>query len=232
MHLQYREIKEIRRRCRRRIYEFFGNPKHSKPSLNDLDDKLTKYLNYKNGFFIEVGANDGYSQSNTYYLEKILGWRGILVEAIPDLYEKCKKERKKAMCYNFALVEDGFAGHSVEMNFAGVMGLMSCVKDCYVGSHYTPSRNTDESYAVSVPARTLASILDEIISCPFEIDFFSLDVEGYELNVLRGINLSKYKPKYILVETKRLDEVDSFLRDKKYTMREQLTYHDYLYGLK
>lgn len=229
MHLQSIEIKEIRRRYRRRIYEFFGNPKHSKPALNDLDDKLAKYLNYKNGFFIEVGANDGYSQSNTYYLEKILGWRGILVEAIPGLYEKCIKERKKATCYNFALVENDFAEHSVIMYFAG---LMSSIKDCCVGSSYTPPHNSEASYAVSVPVRTLESILDEIISCPFEIDFFSLDVEGYELNVLRGIDLSKYKPKYILVETKRPDQVDRFLRDKKYSLCEQLTCHDYLYGLK
>ena len=41
-----------------------------KPALNGLDNKLEGYLNYKNGFFIEAGANDGYSQSNTNYLEK------------------------------------------------------------------------------------------------------------------------------------------------------------------
>lgn len=70
------------RNIRRKIYESFGNPKYSRPALNDLDSKLEKYLNFQNGFFIEVGGNDGYKQSNTYYLEKFLGWRGILVEAI------------------------------------------------------------------------------------------------------------------------------------------------------
>ena len=47
---------------------------------NKMDKKLLKYLNYNNGFFIELGANDGLRQSNTYYLEKNLGWRGILIE--------------------------------------------------------------------------------------------------------------------------------------------------------
>ena len=37
---------------------------------NDLDIKLEKYLNFSNGFFIELGAHDGITQSNTYYYEK------------------------------------------------------------------------------------------------------------------------------------------------------------------
>ena len=75
-------VKQVWWRVRRPLYEFFGNPKYSKPSYSDLDNKLAKYLNFRGGFFIEVGANDGYSMSNTYYLEKILGWQGVLIEAV------------------------------------------------------------------------------------------------------------------------------------------------------
>lgn len=39
-------------------------------SLHDLDDKLLKYLNFENGFFIEAGANDGLSQSNTAFIDQ------------------------------------------------------------------------------------------------------------------------------------------------------------------
>ena len=52
------------------IFEFFNISIFSKPGLNGLDDKLEKYLDYTNGFFIEAGGNDGFLQSNTYYLEK------------------------------------------------------------------------------------------------------------------------------------------------------------------
>ena len=61
-------------------------------ALNDLDKKLEKYLNHSNGFFIEAGANDGLKQSNSYYFAKSLQWKGILVEAIPELFEKCVKQ--------------------------------------------------------------------------------------------------------------------------------------------
>ena len=46
---------------RRKLYEFFRNPKYSKPALNAIDDKLAKYLGYSVGFFIEVGANDEFT---------------------------------------------------------------------------------------------------------------------------------------------------------------------------
>lgn len=42
-----------------------------KMGLNDLDNKLKKYLDFSEGTFIEVGGNDGKTQSNTYFLEKL-----------------------------------------------------------------------------------------------------------------------------------------------------------------
>ena len=59
--------------------------------LNNLDLKLEKYLNYNNGFFIELGANDGISQSNTYYFEKNKNWNGVLIEPILHKYLELKK---------------------------------------------------------------------------------------------------------------------------------------------
>ncbi|MGJ5675441.1 MAG: FkbM family methyltransferase [Nostochopsis sp.] len=220
---------------RRKIYEFFRNPKYSRPGLNGLDKKLEKYLNFKNGFFIEVGGNDGYSQSNTYYLEKFLGWRGILVEGIPSLYEKCKSTRQKSSVYNYALVSGEFPDSFVEMHYANLMSVVEGslknkdAQDKHI-ERALKNQKSINTYTVKVPVVTLESILNEFVNIP-QIDFFSLDVEGYELDVLLGMNIEKYKPIYILVEARFFDEVNSFLKPY-YNLVEQLSYHDYLYVLK
>ena len=59
--------------------------------LYNLDIKLEKYLNYNNGYFIELGANNGVEQSNTFYFEKEKNWTGILIEPILHKYLDCKK---------------------------------------------------------------------------------------------------------------------------------------------
>jgi FkbM family methyltransferase len=222
---------------RRRLYEAVGNPKYSRPSLNDLDVKLAKYLDYRDGFFIEAGGNDGYSQSNTYYLEKMLGWRGLLVEAVPSLYEKCRRERRRSYVEHCALVAPDFSEPTIEIHYANLMSLVE-------GARKTPDeqashleagvaiQNLEQTYSAHVPARTLESILDSLPQLQrtprSEIDFFSLDVEGYELPVLQGLNFDRYAPRFLLVEATYFDEVNELLATR-YDVAEQMSHHDYLY---
>ena len=77
-------------------------------SLHELDEKLLKYLNYENGFFIECGANDGVSQSNTLLLEQKLNWSGLLIEPGLDNFHKCKHIRSKCIVENYALVSSEY----------------------------------------------------------------------------------------------------------------------------
>ena len=203
--------------------------------MNDIDRKLSRYLNYRQGFFIEAGANDGYSQSNTFYLEKKKGWRGILVEAIPELCQKCLKERKRSAVYNFALVSGEYREPKLVIHYAN---LMSAAQGAFkteeaLRQHIRKGlmiQDIKESYAIELPVRTLESILDEQADLP-EIDLLSLDVEGYELEVLKGMNIEKYTPRYILVEARYFEEVHGFLKDR-YALVDRFSEHDYLYRSK
>jgi len=224
-------IRKILSSIKRRLY------KNPRPSLNDLDRKLEKYLNFEKGFFIEAGANDGYSQSNTYFLERKRKWSGILVEGIPELFEKDKKQRVRSVVHNCALVSNEFSDSTVLMHYAHLMSVVqgSLKTEDEQNKHIkagVDSQNLEKSYSVTVPARTLESVLDEFSNLP-DIDFFSLDVEGYELDVLKGTNLAKYRPKYILVEilvkARFFEEVNSFLESHNYEMIEKLSHHDFIY---
>ena len=218
----------------RKIFEAVNLDFLSKPSILNMHEKILKYLPYSDGFFIEVGANNGFNQSNTYYLEKFRNWKGILIEGIPELYRQCVIERPQSEVINCALVSEDFAEPSVTMKYAGLMSLVNgTLKDQEQEQIYIQNgamvQGYLSSYEIEVPARTLTSILDEYDVK--EIDFFSLDVEGFELSVLQGLDFNKYCPKYMLIETSFKKDVDDYLKDY-YIEVEQLTVHDYFYQRK
>jgi len=106
------------RRNNRFIAQFF--PRYF--ALNEIDRKLEKYLSYKHGFFVELGANDGITQSNTKYFELFRKWEGILIEPNPQKWEECVSNRsKRSSSINAACVSFEFEGDSVNMLYSNLM---------------------------------------------------------------------------------------------------------------
>jgi hypothetical protein len=87
----------------------------------------------------------------------------------------------------------------------------------------------DISYRFGAEGRTMTSLLEEA-GAPELIDFLSLDVEGNELNVLKGLDFSRYGFKYLLIEARNPQDVADFLLPRGYVLREQVSSHDYLFG--
>jgi len=200
------------------------------PSLHGLSQKLLKYLDFDNGVFVEVGGNDGYTQSNTYFYAKTRGWKGVLVEPIPNLCEKCKKRRPESSVFGCALVSSEFSDATVKIRYANLMSTVEGALGESEASHLSDAEQFldqgENQYTVEVPARTLESVLDE--AGYSEIDFLSLDVEGFEVEVLDGLNLGKYSPSYILIEVRDLEGIERALGGR-YKMIEKMSHHDYLF---
>lgn len=223
-------IRNSLRRWWRRSFELFGSRRYSWPALNNLDRTLYEYLHENGGFFIEAGANNGYDQSNTYYLERFLSWKGILIEPIPSLYKICKHERSKSLVINCALVPSDYERPDIEMFDAGLMSIVKATK-CPDDEkdHLDKASKAQKGikpFLCRVPARTLTSILDEYKTT--RIDLLSLDTEGYELNALKGLDLDRYHPKFILIEANQGKEIRDYLRPY-YGSAEMISPNDILF---
>lgn len=202
-------------------------------ALNDLDLKLEKYLAGTPGFFIEAGANDGISQSNTLYFEKYHQWTGLLVEPLPELAKRCERNRPDCKVVNTALVPFDFPAKTIEMHACNLMSLVKgAMKSAEADLEHIERGcqvQSIEAYDIEVPATPLSDLLDRL-RIP-HVDFVSLDVEGFELSVLQGIDFDRHAPKWMLIEARFRDEIDQFL-SAYYEVVDELSHHDILYRRK
>lgn len=196
-----------------------------------MDRKLDRILDRDRGYFVEAGAHDGFTQSNTYYLERFRDWRGVLVEPMHELAEEARRNRPGARIFECALVGNDYPEPYVEMHFGD---LFSTVDHTQGGNDAWAANGLvlgwREPRRERVPARSLSSILEE--TAVERIDLLSLDVEGYEAEVLHGLDFERHAPAWILVEMHDLGEGRArigALLGERYVEHAQLSPLDVLY---
>jgi len=165
-----------------------------------------------------------------------------LIEPAPNEFLACKKNRPNAQVFCFACVPFGYPDKFVSMSYCASMS-------CAHSSEAAPSmlENMDQHLEsgekfLSVDQQlfefgALAKPLSQILSeneIRNGIDLLVLDVEGFELNVLQGIDFEIHAPKFICVEIRRLEPIKEFLDSKGYRIVSRLTDYgdnqDYLFS--
>lgn len=161
------------------------------------------------GFFIEVGAHDGYSDAVTYPFEAA-GWTGLLVEPLPDRYQACTALRKHARVVHAALSRRGSTG-------TAALDIISAREGDPEVAHLSSKQLTGvytkqykhRTGQVQVPLTFMDALLDGHRG---PIDFAVIDVEGAELDLLDGFDLERFRPRVILIEDLHMGRDDAILR--------------------
>jgi FkbM family methyltransferase len=159
---------------------------------------IAQFFGDRIGYFVEVGANEPRLRSQTFHLEQ-KGWTGLLIEPQPELAARLQAERK-ARVFPVACSSPENAGRSLPLHVAGPLSSLD-------RSGMAPSAVPDA--VIDVPIRTLDQILEEA-GAPEGFDFLSIDVEGHEIEVLRGFNVARWRPRLVMIE----DHVPDLSRHK------------------
>jgi FkbM family methyltransferase len=186
-----------------------------------LDKKIFKKR--EKGFFIDIGAHDGITYSNSLFFERYRKWAGICIEPNPDVFLKMAKLRSSLN------IEACIGTKHGEVDFLKVSGyaeMLSGMKDNYQKVHYkrlteeikNMGGKMEETKVLSIPLRVLC----EKYSIK-HVHYISLDVEGGELAVLNSINFKTISVDVFSVENNYEDnEIRSKMKEEGYYLKKKI----------
>ncbi len=152
------------------------------------------------GVYIEVGALDGRRNSVTWVFEA-LGWTGLLVEAIPERCEECRGCRPGSFVIHAALGSAGSTGKTTFIVPVEQEHQLSGYRE-HEGMQTEHVKVLEHAGAKTRRVEVdLITMDDALARGGFDrVDFASIDVEGAELDVLRGFNLNRFRPRVLVIE--------------------------------
>jgi len=179
------------------------------------------------GYFIEIGAYDGVTLSNTYFLEQ-MGWTGLLVEPIPALARHAATQRPRSRVIQAAISRRGSHG-AAKFTVADNVPVLSYLNadEAHVARCIREGARLKE---IDVPVTSLDELLrSERRNAPpdrspwvpnqgWQIDLVSIDTEGCEMDVLDGFSLERFRPLVLLIENDKPSgsAIEPYLRQRGY----------------
>jgi len=179
---------------------------------------IENIVNHKrNGYFVDIGANNGINLSNTYVLEKNYDWKGLCVEVDDNLFEELKDNR---VCNVVNECVYSISGEVKTLQVPLVNeipegnSMLIRIKDNPVSNNAFINQFR-EYRTYNKISKTLNDIFKEN-NVPEVIDYMSIDIEGADYDALLGLDFTKYRINFITIEwgggTSRLDYLDKITK--------------------
>lgn len=187
------------------------------------------FQNKTEGTFLDIGAHDGVRFSNSFAFSK-LGWKGICVEAHPDYFNICYKNRNNdnTKIYNIACSNKDSEGVTFFSNYRGSLSTLNPnlnekykkeYKNYYKDINYSGKVNNFTNGPITISSITMNTLIENNKNFLNNgiIDLITIDVDGSEEYVLGGFDILKYNPRVIIMEVSVVRNiVENYMIDKGY----------------
>ena len=166
----------------------------------------------RNGYFVEFGATNGLKNSNTWLLEKALGWKGILAEPNPIWHGDLRANRQGPIEHRCVSSRSNETVSFITTNDTDPE--LSGIAASADADHFAATRSSGTR--IEVETISLDDLLDHYAAPP-NIDYLSIDTEGSELDIISTYSFSR-KFKLISIENNPKNEgaVDAILTANGY----------------
>jgi len=182
-----------------------------------LDEQV--FRKARNGFFVDVGANDGISYSNTYFFEKFRDWSGICIEPHPSAFFKLKKNRTCSVINVGVNKEEGVLEF---VKIEGYAEMLSGLKITYDEDHIRRINNELALHkgsveTIEISCKRIDSILKE--QNVAVVDYCSIDIEGGEIDALQSVDLKAHEIRILSIENNYFgDKIKKYLAQFNYKL--------------
>ena len=170
----------------------------------------------RNGIYVDIGAHDGITLSNTYLLEKEYGWTGIVIEPLPHQWQRLIDNRPNSIPFNIAIYDKVGEENFLLVDHDGYPDMLSGIqKDMGIRQMSDLLKESTKRRMIKVPTQPLKDILLE--ANIHYVDYLSIDVEGAELKVLQSIDFNKVFIDIIMFENGgKSNHIRDYLKEKGY----------------
>ena len=212
---------------------FFIFKKYS--ARGGIDRELIKFINKDKGFFLEVGAFNGIFESVSLRFEVEKNWSGLLIEPNPIHFKYLLKNRKKNICLNNICLSKKYTAKNLYIKNLNLMSYIVNEQNEIQFNDYPLKKINKLAQEATLGNFKNYKCKIETLENIFRknnikyIDLAIIDVEGSELELLKGINFEKVDIKYFCIESYNFDKINHFMKNKNYLFFKKLHKEDYVF---